>query len=128
MPLLRYLSTLDHRRIVLWGAGIWYAALAVRYAERDAALWLRALGIAAIVGSMLVLNAVPTGGRIRDVGFWPAFRFFLVPFCVSSFAAFTKGHPFLLIFPTDLAANTTPLGALAVFGLIVWIAKKTSAR
>lgn len=124
MRVLRYLSALDHRRIVLWCAVIWYAAVAVRYAERDAVPWLRSLGIAAIVGIILALNATPRGGQIRGLGFWPIFRFFLIPFCVASFSAFTKGHAFFLIFPANVSGNATPVGAIALFCAFVWGVKK----
>lgn len=57
--------------------------MAVRYAGPDPESWLRSLGIAAIVGTILTINATPHGGRISDLGFWAIFRFFLIPFSPS---------------------------------------------
>lgn len=121
---LGYFVSLDRRRIMLWCAFLWYVMMAVRYADRDLSLWLHSLGIAAIVGVILALNAAPANGRIRDLGFWPVLRFFLIPFCVASFSAFAKGHAFFLIFPMNLAETLTSGAILALFCVGVWVARK----
>jgi hypothetical protein len=52
--------------------------------------------------------------------FWQTFRLFLMPFCVSSFAALVKGRGFVLIFspqPTEIllaAALCALLGGLVI--------------
>ena len=43
------------------------------------------------------------------------FRLFLMPFCVSSFAALVKDAGYVLIFPPSLRENGIGLGAIAVF-------------
>lgn len=121
---LGYFAALDRRRIILWCSFLWYVTMAVRYADRDLSLWLHSLGIAAIVGVILALNAAPAHGRMRDLGFWPLLRFFLIPFCVASFSAFAKGHAFFLIFPMNLAENITSGTILALFCLGGWVARK----
>jgi len=98
--------------------------MAVRYAGTKPESWLRALGIAAIVGTILTVNATPHGGRISDLGFWAIFRFFLIPFCVASFSAFSKDHAFFLIFPINLKDTATTIGLIALFCAVVWLAKK----
>lgn len=122
--LIGYLATLDRRKIILWCAFLWYVTMVVNYADRDRSWWRHALGIAVIVGVILALNAAPPHGRIRDLGFWPLLRFFLIPFCVASFSAFTKGHEFFLIFPMNPAENLTAGGILALFCIGVWVARK----
>lgn len=121
---LGYFATLDRRRLILWGSFLWYVTMTVRYADGAPSLWLHSLGIAAIVGLILALNAAPPNGRIRDLGFWPVLRFFLIPFCVASFSAFTKGHAFFLIFPMNLTENIVAGGILALFCGVVWAARK----
>lgn len=123
MRLLRDLSTLNHARIILWCAFIWYAAMVARYGEPKPALWVRSLGLAAIVGTILTLNAVPRSGGIRGLGFWPLFRFFLIPFCVSSFSTFTTGHGFILIFPPSRPGNASAVIPVVIFRTVVGVAK-----
>ena len=35
---------------------------------------------------------------VGRLGFWPTVRLFMMPFCVSSFAALVKGKGFYLVF------------------------------
>lgn len=124
--IIPYLASLDLRRSLLWSALLWYVVMAVRYAGHDPGLWLHAVGLAAIVGVILTLNAVSPDGHIRSLGFWSVFRLFLIPFCVASFSAFAKGRAFFPIFPLNLAENMVAVGILAVFGGGVWVAKSFS--
>lgn len=125
---VRYLATLDRRRFILWTAFLWYATIAIRLGDGDHAEWLRSMGIAVIVGSILTLNAVPAQGRWRDVEFWPAFRFFLIPFCVSSFSALAKGRDFFLIFPLDATDNLAAVGVIVLFAGGAAVARAVSPR
>jgi hypothetical protein len=50
---------------------------------------------------------------------WQIFRLFLMPFCVSSFAALVKGAGYLLIFPPTIRENVVGFGAIAVFLAVV---------
>lgn len=122
--LTRYLAALDLRRSLLWCAFLWYLVMAMYYAGHDPALWLHSVGIAAIVGVVLTLNAMPPGVRVRALGFWPVFRFFLIPFCVASFSAFAKGRAFFLIFPLNPQQDIVACSVLAVFGGLVMIARQ----
>lgn len=124
LSIVGYLASMDARRTVLWSALLWYLAMAIRYGERGLSVWQHSLGIAMIVGMMLALNAVPSGKRVRDLGFWPLLRFFLIPFCVASFSAFARGHAFVLIFPINLAENIAGGGLIGLFCALVWLAKR----
>ena len=124
MWMRQYLAALDRQRLILWFAFLWFVTMAFRYAGGDVSVWLRSFGIAAIVGSILTLNATPPAGRLRDLGFWPVLRFFLIPACVASFSSFAKGHPFSLIFPLNLKENMMAGIVIAGFGGMVWLAKR----
>ena len=58
--------------------------------------------------------------------FWQKFRLFLMPFCVSSFAALVKDAGYILIFPPAWKENAAGLGAIAAFLLMVLLLKKTA--
>src|SRR6185295_19870323 len=96
--LLRYLANLSTGRLILWCYLIWYVVVLVRYFDPSPRLWLTSLGLSAIIGMALYVNASFSGKTRLRLEFWPAFRFFLIPFCVSSFAALIKGRGFILIF------------------------------
>jgi hypothetical protein len=48
---------------------------------------------------------------------WQVFRLFLMPFCVSSFAALVKDAGYVLVFPPALAPNLIGFAAIAAFVL-----------
>ena len=58
--------------------------------------------------------------------FWQTFRLFLMPFCVSSFAALVKGRGFTLVFSPRAAENFIALGCCGGFALLVLLARATS--
>jgi len=103
-------------RVLLWCYLIWWAFAVARYFEPAPALWGSSLGLSAIIGTGLYVSTAYAGERRARVGRWPVFRFFLMPFCVSSFAALIKGHGFVLIFHPNLRDN---LAALALCGAFV---------
>ena len=113
--MLRYLRTLSTARLILWCYAIWYAVVFVRYFDPNPQLWLTSLGLSAIIGVALLLStsaAMPVGARVDR---WGVFRLFLMPFCVSSFAALIKGHGFLLVFHPRWQDNLTAAAACATF-------------
>src|SRR5580658_11128446 len=94
--LQHYLATLTMGRLILWCYFIWYLVVLVRYFEPSPSLWITSLGLAGIIGTALIINAGSSGSSPARLDFWPAFRFYLTPFCVSSFAALVKGKGFFL--------------------------------
>ena len=101
--------------MVLWCYAIWYAVIFVRYFDPSPRLWLTALGLSGIIGFALLMStraAMPVGSRLDR---WGVFRLFLMPFCVSSFAALVKGRGFFLIFPPSLPENVCGIAACVVF-------------
>jgi hypothetical protein len=113
--LVRYLVNLSIGNLILWCYLIWYLVALFHFFDPNPNLWLTSLGISVIVG--IALNISTTVGQKEPVklGFWATFRLFLMPFCVSSFAALVKGHGFVLIFPPTLRENLVALGLCAAF-------------
>lgn len=117
--ILDYLRNLTTPRLILWCYAVWYGVMVVRYFDPSPRLWLTSLGLSAIIGYALLMSTtagIPQGTRVDR---WGVFRLFLMPFCVSSFAAVVKGHDFVLILSPRLGENLAALGMCA--GLIVLV-------
>lgn len=112
--LFRYLRQLDKARLILWCYAIWYSVVLVRYFDHNLQLWLTSIGLSAIIGCALLLSTRAAIGTTR-LARWGVFRLFLMPFCVSSFAALVKGRGFVLIFSPQLRENLLALGLCAAF-------------
>jgi hypothetical protein len=112
---VRYLAELTLPRIVLWCYLIWWGFVLVRYFDTSAQLWLSSLGISAIIGTGLYLSTAH-GGRARTrLEPWQIARLYMMPFCVSSFAALIKGKNFILVFDPSLNANLLAGAGCAAF-------------
>lgn len=109
---MSYFAKLTGGKIVLWCYLIWYVFFATRYFDPSRNLWLTSLGIAGIIGIALIIST--TGGNSR-LDRWQIFRLFLMPFCVSSFAALVKGRGFILVFSPRMQENLVALGCCAAF-------------
>ena len=118
-----YLANLSRGSLILWGYLIWYAIVVVRYFDPSPQLWLTSLGLSGIIGLALVVSVTAGKPGVR-LDRWQTMRLFLMPFCVSSFAALVRGKGFLLIFsprPAEL------LAALLLWGLLgssVWMLRR----
>ena len=113
---MNYFANLTTGRIVLWCYLIWYLFFAARYFDPSPALWLTSLGLSLIIGIALVIS---TWKGIASIERWQLFRLFLMPFCVSSFAALVKGRGFILVFSPDDRENTLALCSCALFCICV---------
>lgn len=113
--LARYLAELRVPRLVLWCYLIWYGFVLARYFDPSVLLWLSSLGISAIIGTGLYLSTAH-GGRARTrLEPWQVARLYIMPFCVSSFAALIKGRGFVLVFDPSWTANATAAAGCAAF-------------
>jgi hypothetical protein len=115
--LIQYLANLSRGRVILWCYFIWYLVVLVRYFDPNPQLWLTSLGLSLIIGTALLIST--TSGAVGSPRIkldpWPTFRLFLMPFCVSSFAALVKGRGFVLIFspnPKEIVAAVACCGLL----------------
>jgi len=126
--LIRYLTSLNAGRLILWCYFIWYLVVLVRYFEPDLLLWLTSLGLSAIIGFALYVSTVTAGAKKVKLEFWQTFRLFLMPFCVSSFAALVKGKGFTLIFSPDVREIAVAVGLCAALCITVMVVKRARRR
>lgn len=128
MPaLIRYLAQLAAPKIALWCYLIWYLTMAAYYFDTRAALWVNSLGISAVIGTALVLSVLPPAG-LRAMEKWAVARLFIMPFCVSSFAALIKDRGFFIVFSPNLRENLIALGVCALFVAATFLCKTISQR
>ncbi len=112
---LRYFAGLRPAQRVLWCYLIWYLYALVRYFDASAPIWLSSVGISAIVGTALYLSTAHAGKTRVRLERWQIARLYLMPLCVSSFAALIKGHGFILVFHPSLRDNVISATACALF-------------
>ena len=98
VTMITYFARLSISRLILWCYLAWYIAVVCLYFEASAALWISCLGLSFFIGIALILAALQPNQKI---GFWMAFRLFLIPFCVSSYSSLIKGKGFILLFPPN---------------------------
>jgi len=122
--MLRYLRELSLPRYVLWCYLIWWFGVAIPYFEPSLALWTTSLGMSAIIGTGLYLSTAFAGASRTALPRWTVVRLYLMPFCVSSFAALIKGRGFVLVFHPNWQGNAWPLGACLVLGALVLAARR----
>ncbi|MFS6827333.1 hypothetical protein [Cyanobium sp. ATX-6F1] len=113
MTLLRYFAKLRPGKQVLWCYLIWYLVSAIALFEPDPLLWLNSLGLSVIIGVGLMLRVSRDVASPTDR--WQTLRLFLMPFCVSSFAALTKGKGYVLLIPGRGEVLTVSLAACGGF-------------
>jgi len=117
--IVRYLANLSTGRLILWCYFIWYCVVLVRYFDPSLKLWLTSLGLSLIIGVALYLSTTAADKIQVRLDFWKTFRLFLMPFCVSSFAALVKGKGFILIFsPQPGEVLMAAAGCLALCALV----------
>jgi len=121
---IRYLSELSPPRFVLWCYLIWWFGVAVPYFEPDVSLWTMSVGMSAIIGTGLYLSTAYAGVSRTSLPPWTVARLYMMPFCVSSFAALIKGRGFVLVFHPDWAGNAWPAGACALLAALCWLARR----
>jgi hypothetical protein len=125
---LAYLRGLSTGRLVLWCYCIWYVVVLVRYFDPSPRLWLTSLGLSAIIGVALYISTTAGKNNVK-LDFWQTFRLFLMPFCVSSFAALVKGRGFILIFSPkweEIAIAVVLCAALC--GTVLLLKRKAGAE
>jgi hypothetical protein len=122
--LLRYLATLSTGRLILWCYFIWYVVVLVRYFDSSLRLWLTSLGLSIIIGFALYVSTVTAGTKQVKLEFWQTFRLFLMPFCVSSFAALVKDKGFILIFSPKVEEIGLAAGLCLLLCVVVTLVKR----
>jgi hypothetical protein len=125
--LLRYLAGLSAGRGLLWCYLLWYLVVLVRYFDPDPRLWLTSFGMSLIIGVALYVSTTSSAG-VGRLGLWPTVRLFMMPFCVSSFAALVKGKGFYLVFSPRLSDLLWGGGLCGAFAAAVAVAKGVAAQ
>jgi len=126
MLVVRHFARLAAGLVVLWLFLIWYAVMVTLHFEASPRLWLNALGMAAFVGTALMLSVRHGGGPARE--FWRVFRLYAIPFCVSSFSALVRDDGFYAIFAPSADENLIALAACALFLAGVLVARRIHHR
>ena len=120
----RYFATLATGRVILWCYAIWYVVNVALHFDPRPRLWLTSLGLSGIIGAALCLSTRASSKGTTELDGWQVFRLFLMPFCVSSFAALVKDAGYVLIFPPSLRENGIGFGCIAVFLALVIVLRK----
>jgi hypothetical protein len=121
--LVRYLQNLSTGRMVLWCYLIWWVVSITHHFDPSPRIWLTSLGLSGIIGLALILSTRSSSSAGTKMDPWVVFRLFLMPFCVSSFAALVKDAGYILVFPPSLWENVTGGALIAAFLLIVRMVK-----
>jgi hypothetical protein len=117
MPLIHYLQNLSTGRIILWCYFIWWVVSIIHHFDSSPRIWVTSLGLSGIIGAALILSTRSSSGSVTKMDPWVVFRLFLMPFCVSSFAALVKDAGYVLVFPPSFRENAIGLGIIVVFCL-----------
>ncbi|HKQ39017.1 MAG TPA: hypothetical protein VJ063_13150 [Verrucomicrobiae bacterium] len=121
--ILTYLGALSAGRLALWCYLIWYVVVLLRYFDPRPRLWLTSLGLSLIIGVALYISTTAGANNVK-LDRWQTFRLFLMPFCVSSFAALVKDHGFILIFSPRWHEIAVALAACAALCVTVLLLKR----
>ena len=123
--LMRYFAKLTTGRVILWCYAIWYVANVSAHFEARPRLWITSIGLSIIIGTALLISTRSSSKGTTDLDRWQIFRLYLMPFCVSSFAALVKEAGYLLVFPPSLRENLVGLGLIVGFVLLLGALKKS---
>jgi hypothetical protein len=117
--LVHYLATLSTGRIILWCYAIWYAVNIVNHFDPRPRIWLTSIGLSGIIGTALLISTRTSSTGTTVLDRWQIFRLFLMPFCVSSFAALVKDAHYILLFPPSWKENFIGFGLIGGFVALV---------
>ena len=122
--LLHYFGTLGTGRIILWCYAIWWIVNVGLHFDARPSLWLTSIGLSVIIGIALCISTRSASRGTIELDRWQIFRLYLMPFCVSSFAALVKDAGYLLIFPPTLGENVLAAGCVLAFLLIISVLRR----
>jgi hypothetical protein len=122
--MLQYFARLSPARKILWCYLCWWVHTVVHHFDPSPRLWITSVGLSGIIGLALLLSTRTSSSGTTRLDRWQIFRLFLMPFCVSSFAALVKDEGFVLIFPPTLKENLGAWAVIAVFLLVTTVLKR----
>lgn len=112
---VRYFAGLTNGRIVLWSYLTWYLVTVATHFDPRPRLWLTSLGLSAIIGTGLLISTRSSSSGTTELDRWQVARLYMMPFCVSSFAALVKDAGYVLVFPPTVGLNLLGFGSVACF-------------
>ncbi|CAN5863845.1 hypothetical protein BH11VER1_BH11VER1_20130 [soil metagenome] len=119
--MLQYFAGLNVSRKVLWCYLFWWLHTVAHHFDPSPWLWINSLGISGIVGTALLLSTRNSSTGVTRLDGWQIFRLYLMPFCVSSFAALVKSAGFILVFPSSGTELLSGLGGIVFFLALTWV-------
>ena len=119
-----YLANLTTGRMILWCYAIWYCVHVIAHFDSNPRLWLTSIGLSAIIGTALVISTRSSSRGKTELDGWQIFRLYLMPFCVSSFAALVKDAHYFLVFSSQPNENVIGIALIGAFLLLVFALKK----
>jgi hypothetical protein len=125
--LLRYFGGLTKGRVILWCYAIWWIVSVILHFDWSPRLWITSLGLSGIIGVALCISTRSSTNGTTQLDRWQIFRLFLMPFCVSSFAALVKDAGYILIFPPTFRENFMGLGCIALFLILIAVLRRLQA-
>lgn len=123
--LLIYLSGLTTGRIILWCYAIWYVVNVTAHFDPRPRIWITSLGLSVIIGAALLISTRSSSTGTTNLDRWQIFRLFLMPWCVSSFAALVKDAGYVLVFPPTLKENLIGVALIVSFVVFVNLLKRS---
>ena len=125
--MIKYLGSMRVKVKILWCYFLWYFYFLIKYFDIDPNLWSCSFGISLLVGFVLNINSYDSLKdflKLEDK--WKISRFFIIPFCVSSFPAIIKGKGFILFFSPHLIENLYAGFICISFWSFTYLCKKIS--
>jgi hypothetical protein len=119
----QYLGEIKLGKAVLWCYLIWYLVTVCFHFEASPKLWLNSAGISLVIGTGLMLSVATRGSDP-----WQTVRLYLMPFCVSSFAALIKGQGFIVFISPRWEETAIALLCCILFLGFVLMAKRLAQR
>jgi len=113
---------------ILWCYLFWYLFFLVRYFRWDVSLWGTTLFMSVFVGIALNFNAFGSVEEIRKENKWKIARYFIIPFCVSSYPLLIKNQNFILIFSPNIIENVLALIPISIFLIAILIINKSQKK
>ena len=108
---IRYLYEIRPSKAVLWCYLIWYVVTVSFHFDPSPKVWINSIGISAVIGTGLLLSVASGGTKDH----WQTFRLYLMPFCVSSFAALIKDQGFIVVISPNIEETIVAVGICLLF-------------
>lgn len=122
--IIQYFYEIKLDKTILWCYLIWYISIVSFYFDPAPKIWTNSVGISAVIGTGLLLSISASERSDR----WQTFRLYLMPFCVSSFAALIKEHGFIVFISPKIYETLISCLWCVLFLLLIAIIKLVKNR